>query len=145
MFAKVSGYLEKVLVDIGDSVRKDQVLAELWIPEMEQERLYREALVEKAQAEVKQTEAAVKAAESFVDAAKARVEEAHSQTARFEAESEYRQIEYKRNLQLFNDRALQRDIVDEKQSQLRAAAAAVSASRSCTAPCRSRWPITRMP
>lgn len=37
IFAKASGFVSKVLVDIGDQVEQDQILAELWIPEMEQE------------------------------------------------------------------------------------------------------------
>ena len=37
LFAKVSGYLSDVRVDIGDHVKADQVLAVIDIPEMEQE------------------------------------------------------------------------------------------------------------
>ena len=130
LFAKTSGYLEKVHVDIGDRVRKDQVLAELWIPEVEQQRIHKEALVEKAQAERKQAEAAVQAAEALVEAAKATVSEARSQVARYTAEVKFRKIQYDRHLQLFKERALQRDIVDEKSSQFEAAEAAQAAARA---------------
>ena len=128
LFAKTSGYLQKVYVDIGDRVRKDQVLAEIWIPEVEQQRIHKEALVEKAQAEQKQAEAAVQAAESLVEAAKATVSEARSQVARYTAEVKFRKIQYERHLQLFKERALQRDIVDEKSSQFEAAEAAQAAA-----------------
>src|SRR5882757_2022794 len=37
LFAKVSGYLSDVRVDIGDHVKADQVLAVIDVPEMEQE------------------------------------------------------------------------------------------------------------
>ncbi|MBI3840056.1 MAG: efflux RND transporter periplasmic adaptor subunit [Planctomycetia bacterium] len=130
LFAKTSGYLEVVHVDIGDGVRKGQLLAEIWIPEMEQERIHKEALVEKARAEQEQAQAAVKAGESLVDAAKAKASEARSQIARYEAEAKYRKVEYDRHLQLFNERALQRDIVDEKSNQLQAARAALEAAHA---------------
>src|SRR5690349_16036117 len=32
--ARIPGYVLKWNVDIGDSIRKDDVLAELWVPEM---------------------------------------------------------------------------------------------------------------
>jgi multidrug efflux pump subunit AcrA (membrane-fusion protein) len=73
LFAKIAGYLRKVHVDIGDRVKKDQVLAELWVPEVEQERVQKQALAEKVQAEVGQAEAALTAAEAMVGAAEAKV------------------------------------------------------------------------
>ncbi len=130
LYAKASGYLETVNVDIGDKVRKGQVLAEIWIPEMEQQRVHKEALLEKSRAEYAQAEAAVKAAESLLEVAKARVNEANSQVARYVADVKYRKIDYERHRQLFDERALQRDIVDEKSSQHEAAQASEAASRS---------------
>jgi RND family efflux transporter MFP subunit len=130
LYAKTSGYLETVNVDIGDKVRMGQVLAEIWIPEMEQQRVHKEALLEKSRAEYAQADAAVMAAESLLEAAKARVNEANSQVARYVADVKYRKIDYERHLQLFNERALQRDIVDEKSSRHEAAQAAEAASRS---------------
>ncbi|MEX0978193.1 MAG: efflux RND transporter periplasmic adaptor subunit [Pirellulales bacterium] len=130
LYAKTSGYLETINVDIGDKVRKGQVLAEIWIPEVEQQRVHKEALLEKSRAEEAQAEAAVQAAQSLIAAAKARVDEANSQVARYVADVKYRKIEFDRHLQLFNERALQRDIVDEKSSQHDAAQASEAAARS---------------
>src|SRR5207245_2844254 len=53
------GYVRKWNYDIGDSVRKDDVLAELHIPEMEVELKQKEASVRQAASEIKQAEAAV--------------------------------------------------------------------------------------
>ncbi len=41
--AKVAGYLKDITVDIGDSVKKDQVIATLDLPEQEQDRMKAEA------------------------------------------------------------------------------------------------------
>ncbi len=133
LFAKVAGYLQKVHVDIGDQVKKDQVLAELWIPEMEQERVQKAALVEKAKAELGQADAAREAAEAMAIAAKAKEAEAFSLVAKYEADVAYRQGEHARYLQLFNDRALQKDVVDRELNQLRAAEASLIAAKNAVA------------
>src|SRR2546421_8269301 len=52
MFAKIAGYVDKVRVDIGDRVRKDDILAELSVPEMVQELKRKQALVRQAQTSV---------------------------------------------------------------------------------------------
>jgi HlyD family secretion protein len=130
LFARVAGYLQKVHVDIGDRVKKDQVLAELWVPEMEQERVQKEALTERSQAEVGQAEAALKAAEAMVAAAKAKTEEVSSLVAKHEAVVTYHQGEYARYLQLFKDRALQKDVVDREFNQLRTAEASLTAAKA---------------
>ena len=44
LYAKVSGYVTKLNVDIGDSVRAGQVLAELSVPELEEQLHQKEAL-----------------------------------------------------------------------------------------------------
>lgn len=130
LFAKVAGYLHKVHVDIGDRVKKDQVLAELWIPELEQERVQKAALVEKAKAELGQADAAREAAEAMAGAAKAKEEEAFSLVAKYEADVAYRKGEHARYLQLFNERAVQKDVVDREVNQLRAAEASLRSAKN---------------
>ena len=140
VFAKASGYLLRFGqvqgwdgrardVDIGDRVVKDQVLAELWVPEMEQERLHQAALVDKAQSEVDVAVAAEKAQEAVVEAAQARVEQARSERAKYEADVVYRKGEYERQLQLFKERTSYKELVDKEANQLRAAEAALAAAK----------------
>ena len=57
LYSRISGYVKKWHRDIGDSVKKDEVLADLYVPEME--------------VDVKQKEAAVKYATAQIDQAKA--------------------------------------------------------------------------
>src|SRR5690349_6750797 len=45
LFAKIAGYVEKVNVDIGTEVKKDQILAEIAVPEMEEELKQKQAQV----------------------------------------------------------------------------------------------------
>jgi multidrug resistance efflux pump len=138
LYAKVGGYLDSFgqvrhvdgtlrSVDIGDRVTKGQVMAVLSIPEMEQERLQKEALVEQAQAEVGQSEAAVQAVEAMIDAARAKVAEARAQIAKYDAELAYRKSEYERFVTLVKERAVSQGLEDEKLNQFRAAEAAKQA------------------
>src|SRR5262249_23954798 len=107
LFAKVAGYLDSFgqvkdaqgkmrPVDIGDRVAKDDVLARLAVPEMEEERLQKAALVDQARAELGQAEAALAAAATLVEAAKAKREESASHVARYEADLAFRKVEYER-------------------------------------------------
>jgi RND family efflux transporter MFP subunit len=64
IFAKIPGYIREWKVDIGDRVRKDQLLATLWVPEMEDELKQKEALVEQAAAELQVAENALPAAQA---------------------------------------------------------------------------------
>src|SRR5438093_13443881 len=43
VYAKIPGYVKKVRFDIGDRVRKGDVLAEVWVPEIEVELKQKQA------------------------------------------------------------------------------------------------------
>jgi RND family efflux transporter MFP subunit len=59
LYAKISGYVREWKVDIGAPVRKGQVLATLYVPEMEVDVKQKEAAVGQAKAQIRQAEAAV--------------------------------------------------------------------------------------
>lgn len=62
MHSKVAGYVEEVVVDIGDTVKKAQTLLRLSVPETQDGQEQKEALVAQAEAEVQQAKAARDAA-----------------------------------------------------------------------------------
>src|SRR4051794_1149024 len=62
MHARLAGYVEDVSADIGDRVKKGQVMARLRVPEVEADSRQKKAQVEEAQALEKQAEASVKVA-----------------------------------------------------------------------------------
>src|ERR1700730_13618821 len=64
LFAKVSGYLSDVRVDIGDHVKAGQVLAVIDVPEMKQE-------LAEAEAQLESKKSSLESARSQVDHAKA--------------------------------------------------------------------------
>ena len=96
LFSKIAGYVQKIHVDFGDRISKDQVLAELYVPEMEVDLAQKNALVAQAEAEVKQAREAVSVAESDFRSAEARVQAAQATRLRAEAQLERDQSRYER-------------------------------------------------
>jgi RND family efflux transporter MFP subunit len=121
---KVAGYVEQVLVDIGDRVTKDQLLLKLSVPELADERAQKEALVAQADAEQKQavagrtaSQAAVQTAESQLAAAQAGKLRADGNHSRWKAEAD-------RIASLVATGVVTGKLGDESANQLRAAEAA---------------------
>lgn len=124
LFAKVSGYVEEVLVDIGDRVEKGQELVRLSVPELEDDRRQREALVAQAKAELKQAQAAQTATEAALVSSQAAIEQAKAGTARSEAEYERWRAESARLDSLAAAGSVTQKVADETRNQLRSADAA---------------------
>ncbi len=59
LYARVSGYLRSIRVDIGDRVQKGQVLAEIDVPEMQASLELKRAVVMRAEAAIGQAQAAL--------------------------------------------------------------------------------------
>jgi len=130
ILAKASGFVSRVRVDIGDIVEKDQVLTELWIPEMDQERLIRIASVEEAAAAVLQMRAAIAAAQAMVEAAAAKQREAQAGVAQYEADVDFRRSEHDRFVSLVGAKALHESLLDEKRKQLKSGESALLAAKA---------------
>jgi RND family efflux transporter MFP subunit len=87
VYAKVPGYVRKFYVDIGDEVAEGKVLAELWVPEMEQDVRKKEATVVQKAAEVEQAKRLRAAADKNVQSAEAMLKAEES--GRLRAQAEY--------------------------------------------------------
>jgi RND family efflux transporter MFP subunit len=122
--AKIAGYVKSWTVNIGSEIKKGQVLAELWVPEVEADLGEKRAAVEQAQARKTQAEAAVKVAQSAVASAEARVTEVQAGIKRAVADLRRWQQEYGRVEQLFNERAQTGTLLDETRNKLHSADAA---------------------
>ena len=136
LYAHIAGYVQKVHVDIGDRVKgprldgkgnqieAGQILAEIHVPEMEEDLKEKKALVVQAKAEVDQATAAAEAAEAHVGTAKALVREAEAGRVRAIANCERWASEYKRIITLAESRVIDAQTRDETRNQLKAADAA---------------------
>jgi len=130
LYARASGYVKKIHVDIGEKVtgpkydasgkliEPGQVLAEIDVPELREEKKQKVALARQADAEVEQTRKSLAAAEAYIDTVAASVVEAKALQARWESES-------KRVTKLVESGTLDLQARDETQNQLKAAGARV--------------------
>lgn len=123
IFAKLAGYVEAVAVDIGDKVTKNQVLAELRMPEIEADFKQKRAAVKQAEAQRDQSTSALEVARAGVERAQAQLAEIQSGIRRCEADVQRWQSEYSRVEQLVRERALTGSLLDETRSKLRSAEA----------------------
>lgn len=64
LYAKVAGYLKWIRVDIGDRVRKGEVIAEIDVPEMSPELAGSEAEIERAKANIGNVQAELERAKA---------------------------------------------------------------------------------
>jgi RND family efflux transporter MFP subunit len=122
--AKIAGYVRAVNTDIGYEIKKGQVLAELYVPELEAEVKQKAAAVGQAQAKKAQAEAAVKVAQAAVTSSEAKLATVKAGVKRVEADLTRWQQEYRRIEQLFNERAQTGTLLDETRSKLRSSESA---------------------
>jgi len=136
IWAKVSGYVDSVAVDIGDRVKgpkrddsgkivgPGQVLITIAVPELEKELSEKTAAVAQAESLVKQSEAAVNVAAAMRDSAQAAIQEAQAGIDRAEAEYARWKSEFDRFADLAERKAVTAKLVEETQSKLSGADAA---------------------
>jgi HlyD family secretion protein len=121
--AKIAGYVRIVNVHIGYEIKKGQVLAELYVPELEAEVKQKEAAVDLAEAKRAQAESAVKVALAAVSSSEAKLTLALAAVKRVEADLARWQQEFSRIEQLFKERAQTGTLLDETRSKLRSSEA----------------------
>jgi len=129
LWAKVTGYIRKVHVDIGDRVAgpkfdadgqmtsRGQILAEIDVPELVEDLKQKRAIVQQAVAAVKVAEAAKVSATANVAEAQASVDRAEAMFRRWETE-------YERVRMLAASNAVTQKVADETEQQFKAADAA---------------------
>jgi RND family efflux transporter MFP subunit len=122
--AKIAAYVKNWNVNIGAEVKKAQLLAELFDPELEAEHKQKLAVTEQAIAKHELAKAAVKVAAAAVAGAEAKLAEVRAGVTRAQADLARWQAEYKRVGQLFQERALTGSLLDETRSKLHSSEAA---------------------
>ena len=130
LFAKLPAYVEKLYVDIGDRVEANQLLADLFLPELKDELRQKEAALVQAEAEIELAAAAVHAAEAAVATAQANISLTEAGNIRAEADVARWQSQYTRISQLVAGGSLDRKLEDETRDSLQAAEAARGEARA---------------
>ncbi len=121
--SRIPGYVLKWNVDIGDPIHKDQVLAELWVPEMMSELDLKTELVKQAQKALAMTKAQVVTA-------RAQVHEAEAGLGRAEANLNYWKSQSDRFTSLVKESVLDKQTQEETLNQFRSATAAVTEAKA---------------
>ncbi|MBV8235537.1 MAG: efflux RND transporter periplasmic adaptor subunit, partial [Acidimicrobiia bacterium] len=130
IYPKVTAYIEKWNVDIGDKVRKGDVLADLFVPELRELWETKKATVEYAKERVSLAQEDVEVAAAEVKAAKARLEEAQSILGKYEAEVVRWDVQVKRIAREVERQVIAPQILLESQNELKADIAARDAAKA---------------
>ena len=131
--ANIGGYVDRILVDIGDRVtgpkrnadgqisEPGQILAVLSSPEIEEEFNQKRAMVAQVEAEVLQAEAAVKVCESMQVSAEAGVEECVAGKLRAQAQYDRWKSEFDRIKVLTDAKTVTGKLMEESELQFKSA------------------------
>jgi multidrug resistance efflux pump len=127
-YARIGGYVADVKADIGDRVKKGQVLAVIDAPELERD-------VAAAQATLAARREAATAAEAVVRQAQALLGVAQKQLAGVRAEAELAEVTLRRQQQLFETKAVTEQQLDDARAKTAVARASadVAAARIASA------------
>ncbi|HEX3446840.1 MAG TPA: efflux RND transporter periplasmic adaptor subunit [Isosphaeraceae bacterium] len=96
VYPKMNAYIQKWIVDIGDKVKKGDVLATLFVPELVEDHGTKKATVVLDQEKIALAKVVVEVAEAEVEAALARLDEARADFASNKAEADRWDAETKR-------------------------------------------------
>lgn len=133
VYAKVSGYLKELHVDIGQSVEAGEVLAVIDVPEMVKQCERQQRVITQLEAEEQRAKAEVVLARANVTAAQAQQEEARADVEKTDAQLTADQAEYNRVEDLVQRQSLEGRLLDEARARLDAAKAARSAAQAALA------------
>jgi RND family efflux transporter MFP subunit len=125
LFTKISGFVKTLNVDRGSTVKKGQLLAEIYDPERDVAVLQAEAGLDHANASVLQSQAGVQTALADVEVALAKQKEARAVQKKAEAERDWRKLEYDRISELVARKSAEERLKDETFAQYLSTQAAV--------------------
>jgi RND family efflux transporter MFP subunit len=125
LYTKINGYVEKVNVEVGSRVRKGDLLAVLWVPELDEGLKRKEALVEQARIDIVQADKALAVARANVETAKSMVKESRASLKYAQAFHERWKSEYTRMDKLATSLVVDKQVRDEILNQFKSAEAGV--------------------
>jgi multidrug efflux pump subunit AcrA (membrane-fusion protein) len=126
VYTKIAGFVGKWLKDAGADVQAGEVLAELWVPEMEVEVRQKAARVAEADAKVVQANQSLAASESALISAEARVRLEEASRLRAKAELERARAQYQGLIKVGKKGVVNREVLDDSRFAFEAAEAGVA-------------------
>ena len=123
IYSKFPGFVRRWHVDLGDRVKKDQLMAELEVPELVEQINEVRASVQQVRDVVFQLEQLVIVAERNRDVASNAIAEAKGEIERYTAELTRRRSEHVRLKELLEARSISQRVVEEAEEHQHAAQA----------------------
>jgi HlyD family secretion protein len=124
MFSRIAGYVEKYNYNIGDRVKRGDVLLDMWIPDFVEQLAQKAAAVKRAEVQIRVTQSALRSAVAKVETARAAVLSADAGVKRAQASYTRWDSEYKRLVTLAKKEVLDDQVRDETYRQFQEAEAA---------------------
>jgi multidrug efflux pump subunit AcrA (membrane-fusion protein) len=137
VYPKMTAYVERWNVDIGDKVQKGDVLADLFVPELREMWTTKKATVVYAGERVKFAQRDVDVARADVEAARARLQEAEAILAKYVAEVKRWEVQVNRIAREVEKHVIAPQILLESQNELKADIAAREAAVATIAKARA--------
>ncbi len=133
IFAKVSGFIKHFDVDIGQEVKKGDLLVEIDVPELHEDYQLKMAQVELDKSLFDQANQLVKVAESNVQVAIAQVTQARANVGKSEADVVRWESEVRRLTEMVQEHVVDRQVLAETQKQYDASLSARDAAKAAVA------------
>ncbi len=130
IYSLITGYLGKQFADIGDRVKKGQLLASIEAPILVKEVHQAGHALELVAAQLKVVEALLVAAEASVKEARSRIEQREADLLAARANLELRLLEFKRFKGLADNNLVDANILNEQSQKLTAAKAVAEAAQA---------------
>jgi multidrug efflux pump subunit AcrA (membrane-fusion protein) len=137
VYPAVAGFLKQPLVDIGDRVKKGQLLAELDAPLLVKDAEQAAAALQLAKGQYLEAKTHVLTAEAELKAAESRVKECERKLSGDKVYLKFREKQLKRYQDLLASGSIEARLVDEQEDRRAAAAEAANASEAAWASARS--------
>ena len=132
LFAKVSGYLKELKVDIGSSVEKDDVLGTIKVPELEKAHERQEATILHLTEEEKRSQAGIDLAKANVQAAVASRDQAKADINKTDAQLTADRAEFVRVEELVSTKSIAGRLLDEARKKLESSQAAKTSAEAAS-------------
>ena len=123
IYTKIAGFAKEPRFDMGDHVKKGELLVDLYVPEVIQDLRVKAARVDQAKADLKQAKEACNAAKAGREAARADVQAKLASIQSAEAQVKRWQAEDVRSHKLMDKHIFDQQTTDEVTNQLRASEA----------------------
>src|SRR5262249_5248759 len=130
VFPKVTGYIEEWKVDIGDDVKRGEVLCTLFVPELVEDYGTKNARVKLDIRRIELAKKVVKVAEADLKAAQARLDEAKAILGKYQSEVDRWDMEVKRLKRETDRGVVDPQVLLESTKQLQSTVAARDAAKA---------------